>query len=183
MVNRKAARRYTKALYGLAEELNQTETVRKDFEDIKKSVAASKELKMFVESPIISTAKKTDVLTQLFKGKVSDLSLKFILLLSEKNRINMLIEITDSMLKLINEKRGIIEAQITTAIDMTEKEKKSISNMLKKFTGKEINSHFKTDKSIKGGFVARIDDRIIDASIARQLELLREKFLQGSFNN
>jgi len=183
MVNRKAARRYTKALYGLAEELKKTEDVRKDFEDIKKSILASKGLKMFIESPIINAAKKTEVLNQLFSGKVCDLTLKFILLLNDKNRINMLFEISDNMLKLINEKRGIIEAQITTAFNMSDKEKKSISDMLKKFTGKEIIPEFKTDKSIKGGFVAKMDDRIIDASIARQLELLREKFLQGSFNN
>jgi F0F1-type ATP synthase delta subunit len=55
--------------------------------------------------------------------------------------------------------------------------------MLKKFSGKEINPHFSTDKAIKGGFIAKMDDRIIDASIARQLELLKDRFLQGSFNN
>lgn len=183
MVNRKAARRYTKALYDLAEELKQVDAVKKDFEDIKKSIIASKELKMFIESPIIKPEKKSSILKELFSSKVSELTMKFILLLTEKNRIDILPELSVHMLSLINEKRGIAEAKITTAVEMTDKEKKSISEMLRKYTGKDIYPEYRIDKSIKGGFLAKIDDRIIDASISRQLEMLREKFLQGSFNN
>jgi F-type H+-transporting ATPase subunit delta len=183
MVNRKVARRYSKALYSLASELNQVDNVKNDFIDIKSSINASNELKRFIESPIINPDKKSAVLNEIFSGKVSELSMKFILLLSEKNRINMLYDIADNMLKLINEERNIIEAKITTAIEMTDKEKTTINQMLKKYTGKEISSEFSVDRAIKGGFLARIDDRIIDASLARQLELLKEKFLQGSFNN
>jgi len=183
MVNRKVARRYTKALYSLASDLKQVDAVKKDFEDIKSSVNSSKELKMFIESPIINPDKKSSVLNSLFSGKVSDLSLKFILLLCEKNRIGMLYDIADNLLKLINETRGIIEAKIITAVEMTGKEKSAITNMLKKYTGKDILPDYSVDSSIRGGFLAKIDDRIIDASISRQLELLKEKFLQGSFNN
>jgi F-type H+-transporting ATPase subunit delta len=183
MANRKVARRYSKALYSLASELKQIDNVKKDFIDIKSSINASKELKMFIESPIINPYKKSAVLNELFSTRVSELSMKFILLLSEKNRINILYDIADNMLSLINEERGIIEAKITTAIEMTEKEKNTINSMLKKYTGKEISPEFRVDSSIKGGFLAKIDDKIIDASISRQLELLKEKFLQGSFNN
>ena len=52
MVNRKAARRYTTELYGLAEELKLVDNVKKDFEDVKKSIAGSRELDMFIKSPV-----------------------------------------------------------------------------------------------------------------------------------
>ncbi|HEY3249525.1 MAG TPA: F0F1 ATP synthase subunit delta, partial [Ignavibacteria bacterium] len=81
------------------------------------------------------------------------------------------------------EKRGIVEANITTAIELTNKEKKSIEDMLKQYTGKEINPHFVVDNSIKGGFVAQVEDKIIDASLQRQLELLMKKLVEGRFNN
>ncbi|HJY65066.1 MAG TPA: ATP synthase F1 subunit delta [Ignavibacteria bacterium] len=183
MVNRKAARRYTTALYGLAEELKLVDNVKKDFEDVKKSIAGSRELDMFIKSPVVNPEKKLSILQEIFKGKVSDLTLKFIMLLSEKNRINMLGDIANSMLKHINDKRGIISANITTAVDISENVKKAITDKLKKYTGKEISSKYTVDKNIKGGFIAQVEDKIIDASILRQLELLKEKFILGSFNN
>lgn len=183
MTNRKAARRYTKALYGLAEELGEVDAIKKDFEDIKKSLESSRELKLFVESPIINPDKKAETAKALFTGKVSGLTIKFLTLLCEKNRINILHDITVNMLDTINEKRGIVKANITTAVEITDKEKTAIIEKLKKYSGREILPQYKVDKSIKGGFIAQIDDKIIDASIIRQLELLRERLTMGSFNN
>jgi len=183
MTNYKAARRYTTALYGIAADLNQTDVIKEDFLNIKKSIQDSHELKLFLESPIIKPEKKLSIINSIFSSKVSDLTLSFLLLLCEKNRINILKEVSDSILKLINEKQGIIEAKITTALDMTENEKKSITQKLQKYSGKEIQPSYIVDQSIKGGFIAQIDDKIIDASILRQLDLLKEKFILGSFNN
>lgn len=183
MANYKAARRYTTAIYELADEQNQVDTIKNDFVNIAKSLKDSRDLKLFIQSPLIMPEKKSAVLTSLFNGKVSDLTLNFLLLLCEKNRIDILKEVSESLLRLVNEKRGIIEAVITTAVEMTEQEKKVISEKLKNYTGKEIFPRFVVDKTIKGGFIAKIDDKIIDASILHQLDLLKEKFISGNFNN
>ncbi|MFI5211935.1 MAG: FoF1 ATP synthase subunit delta, partial [Ignavibacteria bacterium] len=74
-------------------------------------------------------------------------------------------------------------ARVKTAVEVTEKEKNSITAKLKQYTGKDITASYTVDPSIKGGFIAQVEDRIIDASILRQLELLKEKFAQGTFNN
>jgi len=83
----------------------------------------------------------------------------------------------------VNEKQGIVLAKVKTAIDITDSEKKALIDKLKLYTGKDIKATFTVDPAIKGGFIASVDDRIIDASIVRQLELLKERFLMGSFNN
>jgi F-type H+-transporting ATPase subunit delta len=183
MSNFKAARRYTTALFEIAESQKQVDIVKKDCEDIKKTVDGSRGLKLFIESPIIKPDKKLSVIRDMFSGKVSELTLSFLLLLCEKGRINILYDIMGNMLKLINDRRGIVEAVIITAVEITDIEKKSISEKLQKYSGKEISPHYKIDRSIKGGFIAQIDDKIIDASILRQLELLRKKFVMGNFNN
>jgi F-type H+-transporting ATPase subunit delta len=183
MISQKAARRYTTALYSIAEELNLVDSVKKDFEDIKKSIDGSRELKLFIESPIISSDKKASIINTLFEKKVTDLTLKFLLLLCEKNRINILYNISNDLLKLVNQMRGIVDAKVTTAIEISAKEKNSIASKLKQYTGKEIDPDFRVDKTIKGGFIAQIEDKIIDASLQRQLELLMDKLVQGSFNN
>lgn len=183
MTQTKVARRYNLALYDIASEQKSVDAVKKDFEDIKRTVTGSKELETFLKTPIIKLDKKAAVIDALFKGKVNDLTLKFLSVLSQKNRINILTEIADDFIKLVNDKQGIVTAKIKTAIELSDGEKKSLADKLKSYTGKDITASYSVDPSIKGGFIAQIDDKIIDASITRQLELLREKFAQGTFNN
>jgi len=183
MTNRKIARRYNLALYEIADEMKSVDAIKRDFVDIKKSVSASRELNMFILTPIISLEKKSKVIKELFSGKINDLTLKFLLVLCDKNRINILNDIAEDFINLANEKEGIVTAKIKTAVEISDREKSTLTAKLKKYVGKEIEASYAIDPSIKGGFVAMIEDKIIDASILRQLELLREKFAQGRFNN
>lgn len=183
MKDKKVARRYNLALYDIAREAKQVDAVKSDLELIRKTIAESRELAMFLKTPIIKLTKKSEVMEAIFKGRVSDLTQKFLSVLSEKNRINVVDHIAEDFINLVNEKQGIISAKIKTAVDLSDSEKKSLSEKLKQYTGKDITASYSVDPSIKGGFVAQIDDKIIDASISRQLELLREKFAQGTFNN
>lgn len=64
---------------------------------------------------------------------------------------------------------------------LTDKDKKKFSEILKNYTGKDISAEYSVDKSIKGGIIAQFSDTIIDASIKRQLEILRKKMIEGSF--
>lgn len=183
MTNRKVARKYNLALYFTALERKSVEEVKKDLVDIKKSIEGSKELSNFILTPVISAEKKTKVFEAMFKGKVNELTLRFLVYLCEKNRINLLYDITDDFATLVNEKQGVVLAKVKTAIEITDGEKKALTDKLRLFTGKEIQATYSVDPAIKGGFIASVDDKIIDASILRQLELLKEKFLMGSINN
>lgn len=183
MINRKVARKYNLALYFTALERKSVEEVKKDLVDIKKSIEGSKELSNFILTPVISAEKKTKVFEAMFSGKVNELTLRFLVYLCEKNRINLLYDITDDFATLVNEKQGVVLAKVKTAIEITDGEKKALTDKLRLFTGKEIQATYSVDPAIKGGFIASVDDKIIDASILRQLELLKEKFLMGSINN
>jgi len=183
MTNRKVARKYNLALYATAVERKSVEEVKKDLVDIKKSIEGSKELSNFILTPVISAEKKTKVFEAMFSGKVNELTLRFLVYLCEKNRINLLYDITDDFATLVNEKQGVVLAKVKTAIEITDGEKKALTDKLRLFTGKEIQATYSVDPAIKGGFIASVDDKIIDASILRQLELLKEKFSMGSINN
>ncbi len=183
MTNRKVARKYNLALYATAVERKSVEEVKKDLVDIKKSIEGSKELSNFISTPVISAEKKTKVFEAMFSGKVNELTLRFLVYLCEKNRINLLYDITDDFATLVNEKQGVVLAKVKTAIEITDGEKKALTDKLRLFTGKEIQATYSVDPAIKGGFIASVDDKIIDASILRQLELLKERFSMGSINN
>jgi F-type H+-transporting ATPase subunit delta len=183
MASRKVARRYTLALFDLTEELKLTDKVAKDFSDLIKTIDNSNELKLFLKTPIINSYKKGEVLGKMFKGKVQDITFKFINILTKKERENLLYDIAEDFLNLVNEKRGIVKARVNTATKILDKDKKAIEDKLSKYTGKTIKASYDIDKSLIGGFVAQVSDTVIDASIERQLQLLREQFVKGSFNN
>lgn len=183
MINKKVARKYNIALYLTAEEQNSVDKVKQDILDIKKSIQGSTELTNFILTPVISAEKKIDVFKALFEGKVEELTLRYLVFLCEKNRINLLKDIADDFLTLVNEKKGIVLAKVKTAIEITDSEKKFLADRLRQYTGKDIKATYSVDPAIKGGFIANVEDRIIDASIIRQLELLKEKFISGRLNN
>lgn len=182
-MNRKIARRYTTALYELGSELNSLPAFQKDFTLIKETINASKELRQFLASPVIKSAKKNDVLQEIFKSKIGEIPLKLISILSDKSRENYLYDISVDFENLINEKKGIAKVNIKTAVEISEKEKDNLTESLKKRMKMELIPSFEIDKEIKGGFIAQVNDTIIDASIRHQLDLLRKQFTDGSYNN
>ena len=170
-------------MYGITKEQNLTDVIKLDFILIKNTIESSREFKLFIKTPIVTPEKKKIIFHEIFKGKLNELTLKFMDMLFEKNREIFLPDITIDFTNLINEDEGIIEANIKTAISLTDSEKNNLSEKLKGYIGKKIEANFTVDKDIKGGFIAQIDDTIIDPSIRRQLELLFEEFKKGSFTN
>jgi F-type H+-transporting ATPase subunit delta len=182
MINKKVARRYSTALYQVASETKATARIKKDLAYLKKLIESSRDLKLFLATPIIIPDKKVKILELLVSKKVSKLMMKFLIMLTEKNRERFLYDICQDYNDLLNETNGIAEANIRTTIKLKDKEKKQLSDKLKAYTGKNIDASYTLDPSLKGGFVAQIDDTIIDASIARQLDLLYLQLKEGRFN-
>lgn len=182
MINKKVARKYTLALYEIAAEQKSLDKVKEDFAGIKKTIETSNDLRTFLQTPIISYHKKELTIKALFEGKVSAITLKFLELLCQKGREMFLLDICIDFADLLNEKRGVSIAKVKTAIEITDTEKKALSKKLEGYTGQKIEADFTVDASIKGGFIAQINDTIIDASIKRQLEMLHDQFKKGSFS-
>ena len=180
MINKKIARRYTLALWEIAKDDNITDQVLQDFKLIRNTIDSSRELLVMLRSPIVNLKKKLDILTAIFEKRVKGLTMKLISVLTEKNRESSLYDISVDFENLVNEKKGIAKAKITTAIELSDKEKNNLIAKLKEYAGKDLIPVFTVDKEIKGGFIAQVSDTIIDASIKRQLELLREELQKGS---
>jgi len=180
MINKKIARRYTLALWEISKDDNITEQVLLDFKLIRNTIDSSRELLVMLRSPVVNSKKKLAVLTAVFEKRATGLTMKLISVLTEKNRESSLYDISIDFENLVNEKKGIAKAKITTAIDLSDKEKNNLIAKLKEYAGKDLIPAFTVDKEIKGGFIAQVSDTIIDASIKRQLELLKEQFMKGS---
>jgi len=177
MKNPRVARRYAQALMSVAEEQQDVEAVATDLAMMERTLAASRELRLLLASPVVSEAKKASVMKALFGGKTSALVSGFVELLIRKHRESILQEAIEQFLGLRDELRGIMTVDVTSVTPLERKQEDSLARELGKRTGKTIKFRVKEDPRIKGGLVVQIGDTVLDASVRRQLERLRERFV------
>ena len=178
-MNRRVAARYAQALMDLAEERKVLDTVAEDLRDIEETIISARGLKVALISPIITPDQKLKVLTEIFSKRVSELTMKFIALLVRKGRADYLLGTATEFLRMLDNKRNILHARIQSAVTLTEEEKKQLLANFERIRGKRIRAEWAIDPTLRGGFLARIGDELIDASLKHQLELLRVQFAQG----
>lgn len=177
----KAARRYTTALYGVAEEQGKLDEVTKDIENSLSLINSNKDLELFFASPVVSKAKKLDLVNEIFGKYISELTMSFLTLLVMRRRESLTKGIFEDFINLQKEKNGIVDVQVKTSVALNDEEKSRMKQKIDAYTKLKGNLNFEIDKNIIGGFVAKINDTILDASIKRQLEKLKEKFKHGDF--
>lgn len=181
-MNSKASRRYTTAIYGVAKEKGSLEEIAKDFQYIIGLINSNHDLELFFSSPVIPKSKKMEVVKIILSGKISDLSMTFMNLLLERRRGGLTFEILKDFIQLKKEKDGIADVVVKTSVELSDAEKASLKSKIDSYTKLNCILSFETDKTIIGGFVAKIHDTILDASIKRQLEILRNRFRQGDYS-
>jgi F-type H+-transporting ATPase subunit delta len=178
-MNRRVAARYAIALMDLGEELNVLDQIAEDLRDIERTVRDSRELELLLMSPVINPGQKLNILTEIFGKSCGELTMKFITLLVRKGRSEYLIGTAQEFLQMLDAKRNIIHARIESAVKLSEEEERQLIAKLERMTGKQVRSEFFLDPTLRGGFVARMGDEMIDASLKHQLDLLRAQFAQG----
>lgn len=179
MSDYKVSNRYASSLLETSISNNSLETVSKDIQHVHSTLSVSDELVRALKSPVINSESKLVVLKEIFKDKVSDETIRFFDFLIEKDRENLLAEIADQFLSIKDEYLGIINVAVTTAFEFDDEQKEQLKVKFENYLNKKVKINFKLDKNVLGGFIAKVGDTVYDASIKHQLELLKQKFIQG----
>jgi F-type H+-transporting ATPase subunit delta len=182
MIDSRAASRYVKSLLGLAVEQNALEQVHHDMQLFAKVVEENRSFELMLKNPIIKHDKKRDILENLFKGKVHNLTMSILDIITRKNREPLLPAIAKEFHNAYNEYKGIGKATVTTAVPLDAKLRTDIENLVKKYSDKSnIELTEKIDKDMIGGFILNVGDRQIDASIKNKLKALKLNFSQNPY--
>jgi F-type H+-transporting ATPase subunit delta len=177
MKGNKVASRYAKALLDLAVEQNVLDNVNADMINLSAVFADSKDLTNMLKSPVIAPSKKVEILEAVFGKNLNAMSLGFLKLIVKKSRAGILPEIADSFIELYKKHNNILDVYLTSAVLLDAPVKEKILSKIKvRFTG-TINLIEKVDPALVGGFIVRIDDNQLDASIATQLTNLKNILL------
>lgn len=175
MRNIKAASRYAKALLDLAIETNQLDKVQADMVSFKQTVNGSKELANLLNSPIVKAHKKQEVLKAIFASNFSELGAKYLDLLVAKNREALLPEIATQFQALYEKHNNTVTAEVTSAVALDDTQKQKVLSLIK-HDGK-VNLIEKIDPALIGGFIVKVADKQIDASIAKKFKDLRKEII------
>lgn len=175
--------RYAKALLDYAIKNNMVEEVLVDFQLVKETLSSSKELAAILNQPFVSKNRKINILTNLFKDKVQDVTLKFIVLMIEKNRVGIIVLMYDKYYELYLEYKKIGVVTITTAVELDDKTRERILNILKHKIIKKDTIEIKNviNKDIIGGFIVNYSDYQYDASVKATLKRLHYIFEENLF--
>jgi len=172
----KAARRYASAYLQTVLELDKLEDAKKDMELIHSVIANSRDLQLFLKSPIVRSNKKMSALTEIFESQVGDEAMHLITLLVKKKREALLQAISKGVLNLYNIEKNIIEVDVKTAYNLTKNQEKTLLQSLEKRTGKNVKMDLRVDASILGGVVIKIDDTVINDSVKHKISQLKNQF-------
>ncbi|PBQ32000.1 ATP synthase F1 subunit delta [Sphingobacteriaceae bacterium] len=171
------ANRYAKSLMELAVESKQLDAVRADMKTIEQVCAENREFELFLNSPVIKTDKKLVVMSSLFKGKISDLTLSFLNLVTSKHRESIIHEITKAFEDQYRSDKNIFTAVVTSAKGLDATTKQKVADLIKSQLKGEVEIVEKIDANTIGGFIIRIGDKQIDKTVARQLSNLKKELL------
>lgn len=175
MTDIKVARRYAKSLLGLAEERGIRERVFADMQVIENTIKANRELAVLLKAPTVNPDKKEAIISQIFAKHTDPLTLSFLLIINRKSRSAFLSGIATEYIKLYKSMNGIVTAYITSATKLDDATRNKILEVIG-HKNKTIELVEKVNPDIIGGFILRVGDEQVDASISKKLNQLRQEF-------
>ena len=169
---------YARSLFELATDAGGTDKlmeVADELEQICELAREDKKINLFLSSPIVDVKARGKALSAIFTNRITDLMLRFLLVLNNKGRLDRLESIETAFDQLMQEAFGRIEVEVITPVainaDLIARIKEKISTVL----GKEPVLHPYVDESLLGGIKLRIGDQLIDGSVQTRLRKLSEE--------
>ena len=169
----KIAAPYARALYDFSVEKNIMHQITADFQNLEIFLSKSKELTDYLNNPLVNLEAKRDILTKLLKSQLNQETFKFLLVLINRERINLLQTIIETYLELVYNLASIKMIEVTTAFPFTNLQKNTLIKKLKELTNaREIRLVITVDSSLIGGFMIKTNSRVIDFTVKNQLQQL-----------
>jgi F-type H+-transporting ATPase subunit delta len=178
MTEHTLAKRYARAILDVAKERGELDRVEQELHAVAELWSALPELRAILRHPTISRERKRRAVEEAFRGRVTDLVLRFLIVLIEKGRFGAIEEIARIYDELTDEYQGIARVSVTAWAPLEEAERAALVAKLQKFTDRpKIVLRETVDPEILGGLVVRVGDQVIDGSIRGRLQTLRERLL------
>ena len=173
---------YARSLFELARDAGEQakiEEIDDELEQLTELARGLPDFGRFLDSPIIDRNARREALRKIFDGRLTDLTLRFLLVLNDKERLNKLSAIAEAYDHLVQEAFGRIEVDVFTAAVLDEEPKAIIRDRIATALGKEPVLHSYADPDMIGGIKLRIADQLIDGSVQTRLRQMKSELLRS----
>ena len=176
MIASSVARRYARALLSLGVEEGRFEQYGDELESVLAAMRQSGELRFMLVNPGYTPQQRHAVVDAVAGAlKLSAVTLNFLRLLVDRQRMGALAEIARLYRALVDRQAGRIRATVTSAGPLSEHELERLREAIARTTGRAVVLESKTDSSLIGGVVAQVGPTMLDGSLRTQLERMRQE--------
>jgi F-type H+-transporting ATPase subunit delta len=169
----KAAVPYARALFDFSVEKNIMHQITADFQNLDVFLDEASELTDYLSNPVVKASAKREILEKTVKSQINTETFKFLMILVERDRINLLRVVINNYLELVYQTASIKMIEVSTASSFTNAQKNSLIEKLKELTNaREIRLVINEDPSLIGGFLIKTESKIIDFTVKNQLQQL-----------
>ena len=170
------ARRYASALADVIIERGEEKQVQEELAAWEAMILANAPLLEAFSNPTVAYEQKEKVLNELIKRtKIRPTTANFLRVLLRNQRLGELPQVNAKLAQVLDERSGVVSAQVISARPVSDKTKASLMTKLGEITGKKIRLSYETDATLLGGIVTRIGSTIYDGSVRNQLRRLGEE--------
>jgi len=171
--------RYAKALFKLSAEKGIMEKVYKDIILLSGHYKDNDDFRMFMQSPVVKKEKKKALLQDVYKDALNPITLGAMNLIIDNNREVIIDAVFRSFTSFYREEKNIKIATLYSAFEMD----KQFQDEVKLIVAKELNCDVELSVVVKtellGGFILKVDDKMVDASILGKLNRVRKHLVKG----
>jgi F-type H+-transporting ATPase subunit delta len=169
------ARRYARALADVLAASDPAQVLAQ-LRGIDEIVRSSQELRNALATPAVPPSRKRAVMSRLIEPlRVSAQVRNFLFVVIDHRRIHDFASIIEAFETLADQRLGLVRADVTSAYELTEAQRSSLTIQLSRLAGKQAKPRFTTDPAVMAGVVARVGSTVYDGSVRGQLERLRIK--------
>ena len=169
------AKRYAEAVYGVAKEKDKVKEIYDMLNSLMELYINDSEFRNFMLHPLIENSEKKDFLGKIFTD-ADDITMNIIDYLVDKDRIEIIRYIVSEYLKLYYLENNEVEVTGIFSKELSEEQYDLLKSKLEKKVGKKIILKIEVNKDIIGGGIVKMGDQIIDGSIKRQIENIKNTF-------
>jgi F-type H+-transporting ATPase subunit delta len=168
-----ASLQYAVALADIVLEQGAAEPARKQLQDFRVAYEESSELRNFLASPAVSRQDKHAVIEKLVaRLGASRIIRNFLFIMADNQRVHLLPEIEQTFEEVLRQRQGVAEAEVTSAVELSERQKAGLVQTLERLSGKKIQAKYALEPRLLGGAVVRVGDTVYDGSVRNQLNQL-----------
>jgi F-type H+-transporting ATPase subunit delta len=179
MDENKISVRYAKALFSIAVEQKLLDEVKNDVDLIYQTIGNVPELKSVLGNPVFKTSDKLGLFKEIFAGKVNSITFSFLKLVLSNNRESYLESISRNFLALYRINAGYKSAVISSAFALDSVTVEQFRQLIRNKFKTEVEITCNVNPDLIGGFILRVDDQQLDASVSAKLKGLKQELIKS----